>query len=159
MHGKILLFLCLTFAALPCFANSINFNTVALQNRGFTSVPLGSGLDPLLKPTSPTSLDFITAFGPLGTVTLSSTLDLAGQQFSFGPFTTDCSNPAGCKDLFGWVVPVTHQVINGTLTVNLNGVSQTYNFRYVSPVPEPGTLTLLGTGLLAALWRRRSRVN
>ena len=52
-----------------------------------------------------------------------------------------------------------HQVIDGTVIVNLNGTSQTYNFRYVSPVPEPTTLTLIGTGLLAAFWRKRSRVS
>jgi PEP-CTERM motif-containing protein len=159
MKLMMFLLLCLTIAAMPCFADSVTFNTVALQNNGFVSVPLGSGLNPLLKPTSPpTFLDFITSFGPLGTVTLSSTLDLAGQQFTFGPFATNCVNPAGCGDLFGWLVPVSHKVIDGTLTVNLNGTSETYNFRYVSPVPEPTTLTLIGTGLLAGFSRKRSRV-
>lgn len=159
MKRMMFLFLFLTVLGSPCFADSVTFNTVALQNEGLISVPLGSGLNPLLQPTSPSNyLDFITSFGSLGTVTLSSTLDLAGQHFTFGPFTTDCVNPAGCGDLFGWLVPVSHQVMDGTLTVNLNGTSATYNFRYVSPVPEPATLTLIGTGLLAVFWRRASRV-
>jgi hypothetical protein len=160
MKRLMLLFLYLAVAASPCFADSVTFNTVALQNNGFVSVPLGSGLNPLLNPTSPVGhLDFITSFGPLGTVTLSSTLDLAGQQFTFGPFTTNCVNPAGCGDLLGWLVPVSHTVIDGTLTVNLNGASETYNLRYVTPVPEPTTLTLVGIGLLAAFWRKHSNVS
>jgi hypothetical protein len=146
----------LMIAVLPAFADSITFSTVALQNNGFVTVPLGSGLDPLLNPTSPTFLTFVTSFGPIGAATFSSTLNLAGQQFTFGPFTNLCVPPTGCADVFGWAVPVSYHVINGTLTVKLNGQTEIYDFRYQSPVPEPMTLALIGTGSMAILCLKHS---
>lgn len=136
---------------LPSFADS--FSTVALQNNGFVSVTLGPGLDPLLNPTtSPSQLSFITSFGPIGAVTFSSTLDIAGQQFTFGPISLTCTNPSGCGELFGWTLPLSSRPINGILTVNLNGVTQTYDFRYQTPVPEPSTMLLTGSGLMTVSW-------
>ena len=140
--------------AVPSFADSISFSTVALQNNGTVSVVLGPGLDPLLVTSS--ALTFLTSFGPIGTATFSSTLDLAGQHFTFGPFTDLCVDPTGCGEVFGWAVPVSYHPINGTLTVNLNGVTETYDFRYQSPVPEPTAMSLIGTGMMAIVWRKYS---
>lgn len=47
-------------------------------------------------------LTFVTSFGPIGSATFSSTLDLAGQHFTFGPFTDLCVDPTGCGEVFGW---------------------------------------------------------
>jgi len=140
--------------AVPSFADSISFSTVALQNNGTVSVALGPGLDPLL--TATPVLTFLTSFGPIGTATFSSTLDLAGQHFTFGPFTDLCVDPTGCGEVFGWAVPVSYHLISGTLTVTLNGVTETYDFRYQSPVPEPTTMALIGTGMMAIVWRKYS---
>jgi len=150
---RLMLVIVLMIAVLPSFADSISFSTVALQNNG--AVAMGPGLDPLLMATS-SVLTFLTSFGPIGTVTFSSTLDLAGQHFTFGPFTDLCVDPTGCGEVFGWAVPVSYQPINGTLTVNLNGVTETYDFRYQSPVPEPTTMALIGTGIMAIVWRKYS---
>jgi len=100
----------------------------------------------------------VTSFGPIGSATFSSTLDLAGQHFTFGPFTDLCIDPTGCRELFGWAAPVSYQPVNGTLTVKLNGVTQAYDFRYQSPVPEPTTMAFVGTGVMAIAWRKYSRM-
>jgi len=149
---KRLMLVSVLMIAIPSFADSISFSTVALQNNG--AVALGPGLDPLLVTSS--VLTFLTSFGPIGTATFSSSLDLAGQHFTFGPFTDLCVDPTGCGEVFGWVVPVSYRPINGTLTVNLNGVTETYDFRYQSPVPEPTTIALIGTGIMAIVWRKTS---
>jgi len=145
--------LILMFVVLPSFA--VTFNTVALQNNGFVSVPLGPGLNPLLGPTnlSPkSSLDFMTFVGPIGAVVFSSTLDLAGQEFSLAPFKFNCTSR--CSVLFGWFVPTSFTVTPGILSVTVNGVVAHYNFQFQTPVPEPTTLTLLGIGLVSIFCRK-----
>ena len=142
-------------AALPSFADSVT--TIALQDNGFVSVPLGTGLDPLLNPTSsPSQLTLISYFGPIGAVTFSSTLNLAGHLFTFGPITDTCTNPSGCGEGFGWTLPLSYKPLNGTLTVDLNGVTHTYDFRYQSSAPEPSSMITIGSGLMIILYRKSS---
>jgi hypothetical protein len=142
-------------ASLSSYASSVSFNTVALQDNGFVSIPLGTGLDPLLVTgvgNGHQSLSFITYMGPIGAVVFSSTLSLPGSQLSFGPFDLTCQNQCGV--IFGFQVPPSYHATAGSLAVTINGVTNTYNFQYQTAVPEPATLTLTGIGLFSILSRR-----
>ena len=143
-----------------------SFSTVALQNAGFTQVDLGAGLDPLLGPTPtsfPNGLLFDTS-GPPPSPSFLATLEIAGVQmivdqctYTFigscvpgAPFIfTDCGPSAGqCVLGAAFNMPVLYQVTPGTLTVEFNGVFQTYNFQYQTPVPEPMTIVMVALGLV-----------
>jgi hypothetical protein len=146
-------------ASLSSYASSVSFNTVALQDNGFVSIPLGTGLDPLLVTAARNghqSLSFITYMGPIGSVVFSSTLSLSGSQLSFGPFDFTCQNTNQCGVIFGFQVPPSYHATAGTLSVTINGVTNTYNLQYQTPVPEPTTLALMGIGLFSILSRRNS---
>ena len=139
------------------FADSTTFSTVVFQDQGYQSVPLGPGLDPFVGPTflqSPQVLVFGTHFSQMGTVAYSAVLNLAGLQLRNEPYTDEC--PGNCEFLFSFELPPIYNVTPGSLSVTLNGDTATYDFRYQSPVPEATTLVLLGTGLMAGLWRKYS---
>jgi len=50
---------------------------------------------------------------------------------------------------------VSYKVLNGTLKVTENGVSQTDDFRYVSLAPEPPGAVLMGIGSVIMFWRMK----
>ena len=143
----------LLIAVLPAFADTVFFQTYALQpGKGFFDVPLGPGLDPLLNSYPGDSLSFATGFGPIGPFVSVFAINLPGLQSTRGPYMSHCDDPGGCFIIYGWgaEIPRYYVPTPGSLTATVNGVSETYflEFQYQPPVLEPGTLVLFGSGLI-----------
>jgi hypothetical protein len=152
-------------------ANSVTMGHVnALQNNGFTQVDLFANPGITLSPTSlirpfQTQLSFLVPF--MGTIPSGAGNMLSISAVIMGSaLTQSFSIPAGSYSNFSQFVTFTFpkgifHAMPVKLTVQLFSDggrllrSSDYSFRFVEPVPEPGTLLLVGSGVLAAVLRRR----
>lgn len=152
-------------------ANSVSLGHVdALQNNGLTKVDLFTSPGVTLGPTSPhapfqTQLSLLVPFS--GTVPGGSGNTLVIAAIMVGStFTQSFAIPAGTYSNFSQFVTFTFpgglfHAVPVNLSVQLfsdNGrllESSSYSFKFAEPVPEPATLLLVGSGVLATFIRRR----
>ncbi|MBV8812721.1 MAG: hypothetical protein JO033_28960 [Acidobacteriaceae bacterium] len=121
-------------------ADSISFITFAYQGNG--TVQLGPGLNPLIGPSTPP--DFLTFETdlPTGPNSFLFTLDIAGFHLTNPPDTFDCPSSIPCSVVYGFRMPLLYHVAPGTLNADINGISESYDFRYQTPAPEPSSLAM-----------------
>jgi hypothetical protein len=155
-------------------ANSVSLGHVAaLQNNGLTQVDLFTNSGVTLSPTTlthpfQTQLSLLVPF--MGTIPSGARNMLSISAVIMGStFTQNFSIPAGTYSNFSQFVTFTFPkgifhatpVILGIQLFSDGGRllrSSDYSFNFVEPVPEPGTLLLVGSGVLAAVVRRRRAV-
>ena len=110
-------------------------------------------------PQNMSNLSFAEVWhGPVTTSVLTYTLTLdnlpAPLIFDVGPGGTCDAGDTCVLAGIGFSVPTTFTPVSGTLTVHFNDEIETFNFHYLSNVPEPVTLVLVGTGLVGIGWQK-----
>ena len=152
----------LLFAVSPTFADSINIMVIDLTPHGQFNIQLNANSNPLIPDYgSRGELLWGATFLPAadGTYDFSLALSLAGNIVDTFESSDQCPlpQPAFCGEFVKFdPLPFFPNPVDGTLKVSVNGVSEKGNFRFVSvsPVPEPTSILLLGTGLAGIGWRR-----
>lgn len=159
----------LLFLAVPSFGDSVtmyNYGTLSGSCCGYFQIQMVPGTQQQVlytmnfsRPT--TEIDFLGVVNTPQFSTMSWTFtsaDTGSITITFGP-QSGCYMAGlqyNCQGAFQ--VPThdsNHGPFLGSLTVNLNGnLTQTYNFQYLIPVPEPSTFSFLGAGIAGIGWRK-----
>jgi hypothetical protein len=152
--------------ATPAFAATMS--TFASQSGGNSFKQLIPG-DPMsltntfagtpFQNTYPNALVFETDLGPIGAGTITFSLSIGGQTLPTITETYNCMTlgGSGCAITADFTMPTIYHPTLGTLVVDVNGSSTTFDFKFHSAVPEPTSMVLLGTGLGAIVWRKFRR--
>lgn len=152
----------LLFTVLPSFADSFDVFVLEFRPHGQQLViqlkPNGNPLLHSVPNGPPFELEFfVPSFEPvLPENDVSVALFVAGQPLDPFQATFDCP-VVPCGFLVAMVTPGPFKKpVNGVVTVTINGLSETFNFRYTTTtVPEPASLLLLGSGLAVTWYKHR----